>query len=76
MPELIDSKDLRQRIIEESRGYVSIPKQADEFAVKDFQEANGIGYDRAREALDRMEVDGKVERRKSGARVYYKFTGE
>jgi predicted transcriptional regulator of viral defense system len=68
-----DIDSLREKILKESKEYVSQPKQADEFTVKDFQQISGVGADRARDALDRMEKDGKVLRRKSGARVYWSF---
>jgi len=69
-----DISSLRSRLIEEGKGYVSAPKQADEFSVKDFQDANRVGYHTGRDALESMVKDGKVEKRKAGARVYYKFT--
>ena len=76
MPKLTDPKDLRERILEESKGYVREPKQDDEFTVGDFQEINSTGRDQARDALNRMEADGKVEKRKAGARIYYKLVKE
>jgi len=66
-----DIDALRERILKESKGYVTAPRQDGEFTVKDFQQINSVGADRAREALERMEKDGKVLRRKSGARVYW-----
>ena len=76
MPELTDSAELRERILKESKGYIREPKQSDEFTVGDFQEINSTGREQSRDALKRMETDGKVEKRKVGARVYYKLVKE
>ena len=65
MPELTDTSDLKQRILEESKEYIVLPPQEGEFTIKDFIEAYGddINYDRAFLVLKKMLKDGKIYKR-------------
>ena len=61
MPELTDTSDLKQRILEESKEYVMLPPKNGEFTKRDFMEAHdNMGREQARGILNRMERDGKI----------------
>ena len=79
MPELTDKESLKQRIVEESKVYLSDYQDPDEFTINDFMEANNIGRDSATRVLNEMVNDGKLEKRGGGQRgkkTFYKFKEE
>jgi len=66
--ELTDKPDLKQRIIEESKRYLSSEPNENEWTVDQFMRWNNI-KDRnvAYRALKAMELDGKITKRKGSA---------
>jgi hypothetical protein len=65
MPELTDSESLRERIVADSKKYLTAGPQADEFTIADFMRWNQTtDRDAVRRALVEMEEDGLIYKRK------------
>ena len=64
MPELQDSPSLRERIIAESQQYLTGEPEEGEFTIEQYMEWNGIDSNASYRALNRMEDDGKITKRK------------
>ena len=78
MPEITVPLDLKQKILQEARQYITTPKREGEFTVREFAETNDIEITNGQSILYRMIEDGAVTRRGEGRgkKVYYRFTEE
>ena len=63
-----DISDLRERIVAESKQYLRAEPQEDEFTADDYMVWNNIkNRNVAYRALEAMELDGKITKRKGSA---------
>lgn len=66
MPELTDSNDLRQRILEEAKSRIPRPPTEDEVTARMLMDTEGCTWQRARDTLADMEAEGIVTVRNNG----------
>ena len=77
----VRAQALREQMLSIHETYKAKDKDAGEFSIKDYCRelralGKGVGYDRARTELEKAITAGKVERRKEGSNVYYRFISQ
>jgi len=80
MPELTDSNELRQKILEEAKSRIPQPPGEDEVTARMLMDAEGCTWQRARDTLQDMVEEGLATVRDNGVQngktcKVYKYKG-